>query len=237
MKKNNTKIAEYKEIKSFEDSEGNITTSTVERTSKLTRSEEPNYIKLYTDTWCEFNAIPLRLRALFLELAVRMSYADSSNPDESQTVYTGKPTSTAIMKTLELKESTYNQYLRELTACNAMKRVGRGVYQINPNFAGRGLWKYNPSLGSGGIEDLRATFDFVKGTVETEIVWGDNSKTQTRMDQLYRDGGLKGAVLKTTTKTVDNADKAEDDVIDGQMDIKDIGESLNGKGFNEAVPF
>ena len=100
-KKNSTKISEFKEVKTFEDSEGNITTSTVERTSKIKRSEEPDYIKLYTQTWCEFNQIPLRLRDLFLELAIRMSYADSTSPEESQVVYTGKPVSTSIMRSLD----------------------------------------------------------------------------------------------------------------------------------------
>lgn len=198
-KKNSTKISEFKEVKTFEDSEGNITTSTVERTSKIKRSEEPDYIKLYTQTWCEFNQIPLRLRDLFLELAIRMSYADSTSPEESQVVYTGKPVSTSIMRSLDLKISTYNQYLRELAECGAIRRVSRGVYQINPNYAGRGLWKYNPTLGSGGIEDLKATFDFVNGTVETKIIWADDKKSQTPLDQAYRDGGLKDTTIKTTT--------------------------------------
>lgn len=198
-KKNSTKISEFKEVKTFEDSEGNITTSTVERTSKIKRSEEPDYIKLYTQTWCEFNQIPLRLRDLFLELAIRMSYADSTSPEESQVVYTGKPVSTSIMRSLDLKISTYNQYLRELAECGAIRRVSRGVYQINPNYAGRGLWKYNPTLGSGGIEDLKATFDFVNGTVETKILWADDKKSQTPLDQAYRDGGLKDTTIKTTT--------------------------------------
>lgn len=228
--KNNTKVSEYKEIKTFEDAEGNITTSTVERTNKVKKSEEPDYIKLYTDTWCAFNEIPLRLRDLFLELAIRMSYADSASPEESQVVYTGKPVSTAIMKSLNLKMSTYNQYLRELAACKAIRRVSRGVYQINPNYAGRGLWKYNPTLGSGGIEDLKATFDFVKGTVKTEIVWADDKKSNTPLDKAYREGGLKDATLKTTTITPKKPLVEEE--IKGQVSVEDYNKSLTAP-----VPF
>lgn len=218
-KNNNTKITEYKEVKSFEDAEGNITTSTVERTSKVKRSEEPDYIKLYTQTWCEFNQIPLRLRDLFLELAIRMSYADSSSPEESQSVYTGKPVSTAIMKSLNLKTSTYNQYLRELADCGAIRRVSRGVYQVNPNYAGRGQWKYNPNLGSGGIEDLKATFNFVNKTVETEIVWADDKNSNSSLDQAYREGGLEDSTLKTTTITPKKPLVEEE--IEGQVAIED----------------
>lgn len=218
IKKNHSRIAEYREVKSVEDADGNIRTTIVERTNRIKRSEEPSYIKLYTDTWCEFNSIPLRLRSLFLELAVRMSYADSSNPEESQVVYTGKPVSTAITRAIGgISISTYNQYLRELTECKAIKRVSRGVYQINPNFAGRGQWKYNPTLGSGGIEDLRATFDFVKGTVETEIVWADDKKSDTPLDRGYREGGLENSTLKVTEKKT----QPDDDPLPGQVGFYD----------------
>lgn len=215
---NNTKINEYKEIRTTEDADGNISTSTLEKTSKIAKSDEPDYIKLYTSTWCEFNQIPLRLRDLFLELIVRMSYADSSSPDESQIVYTGKPTSTAIMKALGLKQSTYNQYLRELRECKAIKQVSRGVYQINPNYAGRGQWKYNPTLQSGGISDLRATFDFVKGTVETKIIWGDNKNANDPVTKANRENGLSDATLKSTEY---KANQQEQPQIDGQTQIND----------------
>ena len=150
--KNNTKVSEYKEIKTFEDSEGNITTSTLERTSKVKKSEEPDYIKLYTQTWCEFNQIPLRLRDLFLELAIRMSYADSTSPEESQVVYTGKPVSTAIMRALDLKTSTYNQYLRELAACKAIRRVSRGVTKSTPITLAEGFGSITQPLEVVGLK-------------------------------------------------------------------------------------
>ena len=225
MKNSSTKLNHYIETRTVEDSEGNITTSTVEKTSKVQKSEEPDYIKLYTRTWCEFNQIPLRLRDLFLELVVRMSYADASSPEESQTVFTGKPTSTAIMKSLKLKQSTYNQYIRELRDCKAIKQVSRGVYQINPNYAGRGQWKYNPTLESGGIEDLIAVFDFKKGTVETKIHWGDDKVSQDPVSVANRKNGLEGAVIKSkevkATKEPEEPQQMEQ--IEGQTEIFDYG--------------
>lgn len=214
-----TKINQYKEIRTVEDSEGNITTNTLEKTSTIAKSDEPDYIKLYTKTRCEFNQIPLRLRDLFLELVVRMSYADSSNPTESQIVYTGKPTSTAIMKALDLKQSTYNQYLRELKECGAIRSVSRGVYQINPNYAGRGQWKYNPTLQSGGISDLKATFDFVKGTVETQIIWGDDKNASDPITKQNRENGLADSVLKST-EIQPNQEEIQPQ-LEGQQEIND----------------
>lgn len=221
-----TKINEYKEIRTKEDADGNITTSTVEKTSTVAKSDEPDYIKLYTKTRCEFNEIPLRLRDLFLELVVRMSYADSSSPEESQIVYTGQPTSKAIMKALDLKQSTYNQYLRELRECKAIRQVSRGVYQINPNYAGRGQRKYNPTLQSGGISDLKATFDFVKGTVDTKIIWGDDKSSDDPVSQRNRENGLADSVIKCTEiKPNPNQDSPEKEEIqpqlEGQQEISD----------------
>lgn len=219
-----TKINQYKEVRTKEDADGNISTSTVEKTSTIAKSDEPDYIKLYTKTWCEFNEIPLRLRELFLELVVRMSYADSSSPEESQIVFTGKPTSTAIMKALDLKQSTYNQYLRELRECKAIRQVSRGVYQINPNYAGRGQWKYNPTLQSGGISDLKATFDFVKGTVDTKIIWGDDKSSDDELSQSYREGGLADSVVKSTEIKPNQPNQEEEEIqpqLEGQQEISD----------------
>lgn len=224
MKGTSTKINEYKEIRTTEDADGNISVSTVEKTNKITKSDEPDYIKLYTRTWCEFNQIPLRLRDLFLELIVRMTYADSTNPEESQIVYTGKPTSTSIMKALDLKQSTYNQYLRELRECGAIRNVSRGVYQINPQYAGRGQWKYNPTLQSGGISDLKATFDFVNGTVETKIIWGDDKSSNDKLSQSYRRGGLADSVLKYTEIKPNKSSQQESEIpqqLEGQQEIDD----------------
>lgn len=220
---NNTKINQYKEIRTVEDSEGNITTNTLEKTSTIAKSDEPDYIKLYTKTWCEFNKIPLRLRDLFLELIVRMSYADSSSPEESQIVFTGKPTSTAIMKSLDLKQSTYNQYLRELRECKAIRQVSRGVYQINPQYAGRGQWKYNPTLKSGGISDLKATFDFVKGTVETKIIWGDDKNADDPITKQNREHGLGNSVLKSTEIKPNQQEEIQPQ-LEGQQEIHDYND-------------
>ena len=165
------------EIRTMEDNDGGITTSTVEKTSKIERCGEPDYIKLYTRMWCEFNGIPDRWRNLFFELVCRMSYCNSKNLSHSQIVNTGSPWREDIMAALGWgagSRSLYQRGLKALCACNAIKHISRGVYQINPQYAGRGEWKYNPRYDRGGIEDLVATFDFREGTVETKMTWASS---------------------------------------------------------------
>ena len=130
-----------------------------EITETYDRLEEPDYIKLYTKMWCEFNEIPLAYRSLFLELVTRMSYCNSTSPNMGQTVYTGKPISEEIMSNLNWKKAMYQRGLKELVKCNAIKQINRGLYQINPNYAGKGSWNYNSKLRRGGISDLVAAFD------------------------------------------------------------------------------
>lgn len=191
------------ETKTKVDENGNEVTSKVEKKTKFEVSTEPDYIKLYTKMWCEFNQIPNVYRQLFLELVSRMSYCDSHDKNMGQLVNTGKPWSEAIMANLHWKEAMYNRGLKELCKCNAIKRVGRGVYQINPNYAGKGEWKYNPKLERGGIEDLVATFNFKTKEVETNIVWaddGDNNCLNDFMRQCLNVKVDNETVLKETKK-------------------------------------
>jgi len=144
----------------------------VEMTKKLEKSTEPDYVKLYTRMWCEFNGIPECHRALFLELATRMSYCNKTDLGASQIVYTGEPNASAICQAIGWKQKdSLMKGLKALVNCGAIRKLNRAVYQINPSYAGRGEWKYNPRLDRGGVEDLIATFDLRKGTVETQIVW------------------------------------------------------------------
>lgn len=190
-------ISEMVEIENIKDEHGNLIDTKEKRTTrKVEPSGEPDYIKLYTKMWCEFNGIPVAYRNLFLELALRMSYTDADDLDNSQTVYTGKPISTTICKRLGWKERMYLKGLKALCDCKAIKRVNRGFYQINPTYAGRGTWKYNPKLQQGGIEKLVATFDFTEGTVDTNAVFAETNLC-TGEDE---DGQVTQVLTKTESK-------------------------------------
>ena len=185
--------------------DGNEETTILETTTSFQKNNEPDYIKLYTKMWCEFNQIPVTYQELFLQLVIRMSYCNSSDLENSQLVNTGKPWSTSIMKTLNWKERMYLRGLKELCNCGAIKKVGKGVYQINPNYAGKGEWKYNPRLNRGGIEDLVAIFRFKDNTVEAKMIWADDG-TDNELNELFRAGinvtKKQESVLKTTKRKV-----------------------------------
>lgn len=190
------------------DADGNIqqqrTTETIDSVN-ITRNNEPDYIKLYTRMWCEFNQIPDTYRGLFFELISRMSYCDSSDLPHSQLVNTGKPWADSIMQALGWKKAMYQRGLKALCDCGAIRQISRGVYQINPNYAAKGEWRYNPKLQRGGVEDLVATFSFKTGTVDTRIVWAaENDGTACPTDQDMLDGmGVRrghGMTLKDTQR-------------------------------------
>lgn len=195
------------------DADGNVTKDIKESTTNIQRNTEPDYIKLYTRMWCEFNAIPQAYRALFLELVTRMTYCTTADLQGSQLVNTGKPWSDSIMAALGwTSKAMYQKGLKALCDCEAIRKVGRGVYQINPNYAGKGEWKYNPRLDRGGVEDLVATFDFRAGTVNTSVVWADDG-TDTDLNKTYRKGlgvhkGETTTLKQTRTKT--KPDKTKD---------------------------
>jgi hypothetical protein len=199
------------------DADGNIKETTKESTFKIERSNEPDYIKLYTNVWCEFNEIPLQWRPLFLELISRMTYCNSAKINESQLVYTGKPFSDFICDVLDIGNRQYQKGLKNLVECNAIKHIAKGVYQINPTYAGRGEWKYNPRFNRGGIEDLIATFNFKTGEVDTKFIWVDDG-TDSDLNQMYRDGLnvsksdatiLKSRDFKLSKKQSDNDDNID----------------------------
>ena len=169
-------IKSEKETTTTIDEDGREHTSIIEKTTKVERSGEPDYVKLYTKVWCEFNQIPNQWRPLFLELISRMSYSDSTDLDHSQIVATGGPIRDSICKTFGWKSNMYQKGLKALREAGAIRQMSRGFYQINPNYAGRGEWKYNPHLQRGGVEDLKATFDFKNGTVKVNIVWADDGE-------------------------------------------------------------
>lgn len=178
------KIQEMVEITQTVDKDNNvIATKETRKTRKVKPLGEPDYIKLYTKVWCEFNDIPTAYRNLFLELAMRMSYSNSSDLEHSQLVYTGKPFSDAICKSLGWQYRMFQKGITVLNRCGAIRRVTRGVYQINPSYAGRGGWRYNPQLKQGGIENLVATFDFKNGTVDASFVWADTEESEYGHEQ------------------------------------------------------
>jgi hypothetical protein len=120
--------------------------------------------------------IPDAYKTLFLALAQNMSACDSADLEHSQMVFTGGPFSDHYMRLCGWKsKDALKKGLRVLCNCNAIRRVSRGVYQVNPTFAAKGCWldgKGNETAFSG-IKRFVTEYDWVNGTVKTIITHND----------------------------------------------------------------
>ena len=167
----------------IKDDEGNITGENIkekQRTYASAKNTEPDFIKIYTKMWCEFKGVPAIYRQLFLSIACRMSFCNKDDLEHSQIVHVTGSDRQAIMAECGWKDkSMVARGLQELCKCGALRKMERGVYQVNPQYAGRGLWKYNPNVHDGGIEDLVAKFNFKDGTNETEITYKNDMKEES----------------------------------------------------------
>ncbi len=174
-------MAIYHEIENTEivkDKDGNVLSVTTEKnTSKIGKSTEPDYIKIYTNMWCEFNQIPERWRELFLQLAIRMSYANAGDSYGGQIINVTGPNKESILIALNYKENNFRKGLQALVKANAIRKIARGWYQINPSYAGKGEWKYDVKRKQGGIENIITTFDFKENNIQTEIIYEETQET------------------------------------------------------------
>lgn len=201
-----SKFSSRQEVTRHIDAEGNITEDVKETLYRVEHSNEPDYIKIYTKMWCEFNEVPPVFRELFFQLAVRMTYCNADNLGEAQIVATGSPIRETIMKALGwTSRSMYQKGIAALCECDAIRKVGRGMYQVNPMYFAKGEWKYNPRLQRGGVEDLIAVFSFKDKKVVSDIIWADDGEP-SELNEMFREGlGVRasdGTILKKTTVTM-----------------------------------
>ena len=84
-----------------------------------------------------------------------MDYCDSDDLAHSQLVITGEPYRDEILEIMGWSDrDSLQKGLRALCECNAIRKVSRGCYQINPRFASKGQWKYNPRVSQSSLEDF-----------------------------------------------------------------------------------
>lgn len=104
--------------------------------------------------------LPAAYRFLFVVLAARMGYCDKDDLEHSQLVMTGEPFATEIRDIMGWgNRDSLLKGLRALCECNAIRKVTRGCYQINPRFASKGQWKYNPRISQSNVEGLKTYYD------------------------------------------------------------------------------
>lgn len=140
------------------------------------KDNEPDYVKIYTNVWSECNQFPDKYSKLFFQLAIRMSYCNSDSLDNSQIVYVMGPQKKEIMTACGWKtETPLVKGLKVLCDCGAIKRVSRGIYQINPSYAAKGSWKYNNKLKTGGVRELVEWFDLSNNSNDTQVDCEDDN--------------------------------------------------------------
>ena len=187
-----------------EDKDGNITRDITKETGKMSINDEPDFIKLYTKMWLEFNAIPAKYRQLFFSLVCRMSYARTSSIEKSQIVVVQKPMTDSILEECGwTTRDPLTKGLKALCDAGAIRKIAKACYQINPSYAGRGEWKYNPRLDRGGVKDLIATFSFADGNVNTNIIYADDggSDEEAEFDRKCYGVSKKDEAVITSTRT------------------------------------
>lgn len=173
---------ERETIREVKDQNGNVVgTESIKNSLSINKNDEPPYIKIYTQMWCQFNRVPERWHSLFFSLVCRMTYADMTSETGGQVVHTSGTTANSIVKELGWKsKDTLYRGLQALCDCKAIRKLGKGEYQVNPQYAGRGPWRYNAQAKQGGVKDLIAKFSFRDKQVETFIEWDDKRKTESR---------------------------------------------------------
>lgn len=199
-KKTWEKVVEH----THEDKDGNITRDVTTTSGSMSINDEPDFVKIYTKMWLDYNRIPVKYRQLFFSLACRMSYAKLTDLGESQIVYVQKPATDAIIE--ECGWTTKDPLFKGLKAlcdAGAIRKVAKACYQVNPSYAGRGEWKYNPRLNRGGVKDLKATFSFADGSVDTNIIYADEGGNDEVDEQLRQNYGVsqKDEAVITATRT------------------------------------
>ncbi len=132
------------------------------------RGVEPPFIKLYLDCLCDFKGLSKSLNPILLEFLKYMTYASTDDPNGGQVIYLNaalkKNIAIATGKTVKRIEQAITDFVKT----GVFSRIATSTYQVNAALFGKGDWR--------DIKNIRATFDFGKGTVETEIIKGEEEQ-------------------------------------------------------------
>lgn len=126
------------------------------------RGIEPPFVKLYLDCLCNFKGLSKSLNPILLEFLKYMTYANTSDSNGGQIIYLNaalkKNIATATGKTVKRIEQAITDFVKT----GIFNRIATSTYQVNAELFGKGDWK--------DIKNIRATFDFGKRTIQTEII-------------------------------------------------------------------
>lgn len=142
----------------------------------VTKSAEPEYVKLYID--CVFTLKGLRkgLNPIFLAFLPFMTYADINGTEGGQLIFVNKTMKESIAKQLNIGLDSINKALTAFVKSGIFRRIAPSTYQINPHIVGKGTWK--------DIKNIRATFDFGTKDIVAEIIKDENETVTMPKEQL-----------------------------------------------------
>lgn len=126
------------------------------------RAAEPPFIKLYLDCLCNFKGLSKSLNPILIEFLKYMTYANTSEATGGQIIYLNAALKKQIADNTGKTVKRIEQALTDFVKTGIFRRIATGTYQVNAELFGKGDWK--------DIKNIRATFDFCKGTVEAEII-------------------------------------------------------------------
>lgn len=140
-------------------------------TTHTEKTTEPNFIKLYLDHLAIFNGVSLTVNPILAEILRRTTYAD--DVAGGQQVVINRAIKKQIAKILNCSESKINNAITVFVNNDYLRRIDRGLYEVNPNYFGKGDW--------GNIQKLRANYDYVEHTVIAEIEGEDDNAVDTSL--------------------------------------------------------
>ncbi len=132
------------------------------------RGDEPPFIKLYLDCLCDFKGLSKSLNPILLEFLKYMTYANTSDSKGGQIIYLNGALKKNIANATGKTVKRIEQAITDFVKTGVFARIATGTYQVNAELFGKGDWK--------DIKNIRATFDFAKGTIATEIIKTDDEE-------------------------------------------------------------
>lgn len=137
------------------------------------RGAEPPFIKIYLDCLCDFKGLSKSLNPILLEFLKYMTYANSADPNGGQIIYLNAELKRQIATSAGKTVKRIEQAITDFVKTGVFNRIATGTYQVNAELFGKGDWK--------DIKNIRATFDFGKGTVSTEIIKNDDETVERKV--------------------------------------------------------
>ena len=148
---------------------------------KVDKSSEEPYIKLYLYHVSHFLGLPQSAMEILFGLCSHVNLIDSTwsgrrrdskgrvidknEQPKCAKLYLNSELKRDVCDALGISLPTFNRRLADLCDKGILRRVGRSTYQLNPFILARGNW--------AEILELRSTFDYVNGTIGTEMVCRD----------------------------------------------------------------